>query len=168
MRASSAILGSAAFFLIAPVMVGLVAPWWIAAWRVLPPLFADAAVLGGVLTALGAIPLVESFGRFALEGRGTPAPVAPTQTLVVTGFYRFVRNPMYLGVLAVILGQTLILGDLRLLGYAAIVATAFALFVRTYEEPTLHRQFGNAYRVYCENVPRWRPRLTPWNSARPE
>jgi protein-S-isoprenylcysteine O-methyltransferase Ste14 len=164
MRKLWAILGSALFFLVAPVTVGLVIPWWIAGWRIAPPLLKVPAfrAAGFLLVILGAVPLIESFARFALVGLGTPAPIAPTQHLVVSGFYRYLRNPMYSGVLAIILGNALILGDPNVLTYAVIVSLGFTIFVRLYEEPTLRRQFGGEYEEYCAHVPRWLPRLTPW------
>ena len=170
MPRSVAILGSAAFFLLAPGSVGFLLPWWLAGWQMAPAFFGiDTIRVAGVMVlVLGAVPLIESFARFALVGRGTPAPVAPTQHLVVSGFYRYVRNPMYVGVLAIVIGQALILGNVVVLAYALLVCAGFVIFVHAYEEPTLARQFGDDYRLYCANVPRWIPRLTPWNSARPE
>jgi protein-S-isoprenylcysteine O-methyltransferase Ste14 len=107
---------------------------------------------------------VGSFARFALQGLGTPAPIAPTRDLVVTGLYRFVRNPMYLAVSAVILGQALVLGDWRLVVYGGVFWLACHLFVVNYEEPTLQRTFGAEYEAFRANVPRWIPRLTPWQA----
>ena len=104
----------------------------------------------------------KSFARFALKGLGTPAPIAPTAHLVVSGFYRFVRNPMYVGVLAAILGQALVFANWRLFAYAGLVWLMFELFVLIYEEPTLKRTFGQEYAAYRANVPRWVPRFTPW------
>ena len=101
------------------------------------------------------------FARFAIVGRGVPAPVAPTATLVVSGLYRHCRNPMYVAVVGAILGQALLFGSASLLLYAAIVWLAFHLFVLGYEEPTLSRQFTN-YGDYRRHVPRWIPRLRPW------
>jgi protein-S-isoprenylcysteine O-methyltransferase Ste14 len=115
------------------------------------------------LAAAGTVPLLDSFLRFALEGLGTPAPVAPPQRLVVSGFYRHVRNPMYVGVVTMILGQGLFFADVRILAYAAIVWLAFYAFVVGYEEPTLQQQFAGAYAEYRANVPRWLPRLAPWH-----
>jgi protein-S-isoprenylcysteine O-methyltransferase Ste14 len=106
--------------------------------------------------------VVESFARFALKGIGTPAPVAPTRHLVVSGLYRHVRNPMYVGVVLAIVGQALWLGSMALLGYAAAVFAAFFLFVLLYEEPALRRQFGAEYESYRRHVPRWLPRIQPW------
>jgi protein-S-isoprenylcysteine O-methyltransferase Ste14 len=170
MRKTTAILGSALFFLIAPFTIGFVVPWWIAGWDIgtSTPEGNLFRVAGVVLVLMGMVPLVESFGRFALVGLGTPTPVAPPQHLVVTGFYRYVRNPMYVGVLAIILGNALILENGAIFAYAAVVALGFALFVMGYEEPALWQQFGAEYQEFCKNVPRWLPRLTPWTPARKE
>jgi protein-S-isoprenylcysteine O-methyltransferase Ste14 len=162
-RKVSAVLGSAVFFVIAPGTVGFVVPWWIAGWRMAPPLFGNAPVAGVLLVLVGLVPLIESFARFAVVGLGTPAPIAPTKHLVVTGFYRYVRNPMYVGVVLIILGNALILGNIAVFAYAALIAFAFALFVLGYEEPTLRRQFGAEYERFCRSVPRWIPRFTPWS-----
>lgn len=107
--------------------------------------------------------LLDSFLRFALQGLGTPAPILPTKHLVVTGLYRYVRNPMYVGVTATILGQALLFGNIQLLEYGLFVWLAFHLFVLGYEEPTLRSSFGEEYREFCANVPRWVPRLKAWN-----
>jgi protein-S-isoprenylcysteine O-methyltransferase Ste14 len=125
-------------------------------------------VLGGVLLAAGVIALVGAFARFVVEGLGTPAPVAAPERLVVGGVYRFVRNPMYVAVLAAIVGQALLLGQLVLLLYAAGAWVAVAAFVRYYEEPTLIRRFGEDYEAYRRAVPAWWPRLRPWDSAEPD
>jgi protein-S-isoprenylcysteine O-methyltransferase Ste14 len=106
--------------------------------------------------------LLDSFTRFALQGLGTPAPVFPTRHLIVTRFYRYVRNPMYVGVASVIFGQALYFRNVRVLEYGAIVCLAFHLFILLYEEPTLRGAFGREYAEFYENVPRWIPRLTPW------
>jgi protein-S-isoprenylcysteine O-methyltransferase Ste14 len=99
------------------------------------------------------------FVRFVVEGHGSPAPPAPTERLVTGGLYSRVRNPMYLGVVAAIVGQSAILASPLLLLYAGVVALTVWAFVRWYEEPTLRRQFGAAYDDYCERVPAWLPRL---------
>ena len=119
---------------------------------------------GGVLLGLGVTGIVDSFFRFALQGLGTPAPISPTRHLVVTGLYRYVRNPMYVAVLSAILGQALILGNISLLEYGALVWLLFHLFVVAYEEPTLRASFGPEYETFCDAVPRWIPRLSPWQS----
>jgi protein-S-isoprenylcysteine O-methyltransferase Ste14 len=119
-------------------------------------------VLSALLLVAGAIVLVDAFVRFVVEGIGTPAPVAPTQRLVVGGLYRHVRNPMYLAVGATIVGQALLLGRPILLLYAVAFAVVVLVFVRGYEEPTLAQQFGAEYEEYRRAVPGWRPRLRPW------
>ena len=106
-----AIVGSAAFLVLAPGFVAGMVPWWISHWRFETALLGLPVlrVAGGALFALGATGLLDSFGRFAIQGIGTPAPVFPTGHLVVTGLYRYVRNPMYVAVVSAILGQGLIL-----------------------------------------------------------
>jgi protein-S-isoprenylcysteine O-methyltransferase Ste14 len=106
--------------------------------------------------------LVHAFTRFAVEGLGTPAPVAPTTNLVVGGLYRHVRNPMYLAVLLVVIGQAIVFGHVFLATYAAGLAVAFVSFVQLYEEPTLASRFGGQYDAYRRAVPGWWPRLRPW------
>ena len=167
MRKVAAALGSVVFFALAPGVVAGLVPWWLTGWQVrsLPAWWLPLRVAGVVLLVAGAAVLVQAFARFVVEGVGTPAPVAPTQELVVGGLYRYVRNPMYLAVLAAILGQALALGQLVLLPYAALVAAAFAAFVHWYEEPTLARQFGDRYQAYRRAVPGWWPRRHPWPPA---
>ena len=111
------------------------------------------------LWVLGGAILLWSFWNFLHEGRGTPAPVDPPKELVAVGFYRYVRNPMYVGILAAIIGHFLWFGYWNLLMYAGVVFMAFHTFVTYYEEPTLKRKFGAAYEDYLRNVPRWIPRL---------
>ena len=102
---------------------------------------------------------------FGWTGQGTPAPVAPPKNLVVVGFYRYVRNPMYLGFLAGWIGLWVVFGrgNLAAIEVAALVVLGVILFVRFYEEPTLRRMFGAEYEEYCRNVRRWIPRVQPWN-----
>jgi protein-S-isoprenylcysteine O-methyltransferase Ste14 len=153
--------GSAAFFALAPgVMAGLI-PFWLTGWEVAHT-WPALRVLGAALIAAGLVVLVQAFVRFVVEGIGTPAPVAPTEHLVVGGLYRHVRNPMYLALGAIVSGQALILGRPALLLYAALVLAVTATFVRVYEEPALTQQFGAEYEAYCRAVPGWRPRLRPW------
>jgi protein-S-isoprenylcysteine O-methyltransferase Ste14 len=159
-----AIVGSAVFLVIAPGFVAGLAPWWISRWRLEAPLFGMPLFrfAGGMLIALGVIGLLDSFARFAVQGVGTPAPVFPTRHLVVTGLYRYVRNPMYLAGVSTILGQGLILGNVTLLEYGGLVWLLSHLFVLLYEEPTLRASFGSEYKLFCSEVPRWIPRFTPW------
>jgi protein-S-isoprenylcysteine O-methyltransferase Ste14 len=163
MRLRRAAIGSALFFVVAPgVVVGLV-PWWITGWELRPAPIAVRAL--GVLVLVVTLPvLVSAFVRFVRDGLGTPAPVAPTERLVVSGAYRYVRNPMYVAVIGAIVGQAVLLGQTVLLGYAALVAALVMSFVRLYEEPVLRRQFGAEYEAYRRAVPGWVPRLRPWSS----
>jgi protein-S-isoprenylcysteine O-methyltransferase Ste14 len=110
------------------------------------------AYLAFPLWMLGASILLWSFWNFLVQGRGTPAPIDPPKELVATGFYRYVRNPMYVGVLAIILGHFLWFGYWNLLIYAIVVFIGFHTFVTLYEEPTLKRNFGAAYEEYLKNV----------------
>jgi protein-S-isoprenylcysteine O-methyltransferase Ste14 len=163
MRKSTAWFGSFVFLAAAPGMVAGVIPY--AIFGGYPSGLAAPALVGTgfVLVAAGLSVLLHAFARFVIEGVGTPAPVAPTQQLVVGGIYRFVRNPMYLSVIAIILGQVLIFGSWPLLLYCAAASAVMALFVHFYEEPTLTQTYGDTYRSYCRAVPGWLPRLTPWN-----
>jgi protein-S-isoprenylcysteine O-methyltransferase Ste14 len=165
MRKALALLGSAVFLVLAPGIVAGLAPRWISGRG------ADSTspgwplqAVGVLFIAAGALVLLDSFARFALQGLGTPAPVFPTRHLVVTGLYRYVRNPMYLAVVSVILGQGLLLGSIPVLAYGAVVWLAMHLFVLLYEEPTLHAAFGGEYGKFCASVPRWIPRVTPWQA----
>ena len=164
MRRPTAAAGSALFFAIAPGVVAGLVPWWLTGWRVRGPLahWAPVRAAGLTMLILGAVVLIHAFARFVAEGRGTPAPLAPTERLVVGGLYRHVRNPMYLAVVASITGQALALAQPVLLAYAAAVWVTTASFVRWYEEPALARQFGAQYETYRRGVPAWRPRIRPW------
>ena len=166
----TAAVGSALFFAVAPGVVAGLVPWWLTRWQVRGPLseWAPLRLAGLIMLILGTIVLVQAFIRFAAEGRGTPAPVAPTERLVIGGLYRYVRNPMYLAVVAAIIGQGMALGQPVLLGYAAAVWLTVASFVRWYEEPTLAHRFGAQYQAYRRAVPAWRPRIRPWHQDRPE
>jgi len=163
MRKPFAALASAAFFVAAPGTVAGLIPWLITRWE-LPASGVGWRVpqaVGVLLIVAGSIPPVHAFVEFVRAG-GTPMPVAPTQRLVVSGFNRYVRNPMYAGLLVVILGQALLFVRLDLVLYALIVWVITASFVRWYEEPTLTRQYGEQYVAYKSNVPAWIPRLRPW------
>lgn len=156
-----ALLASAVFLVVAPGTVAGLVPWLISHWPAPTPILPLAA-LGGLTIVLGLALLMECFARFAVQGLGTPAPVAPTQRLIVTGAYRRVRNPMYVAVIALILGQAALFADVRLAVYGLIVWAGFHVFVLAYEEPTLRRQFPDDYAAFFAAVPRWRPRLKPW------
>jgi len=115
-------------------------------------------LVGFGLLMVGALIYLICVMEFAVRGRGTPAPIDAPKHLVVSGLYRYVRNPMYVGVLAVVLGLTFLARSAELLGYAALLALVFHGFIRLYEEPALRRQFGAEYEEYCRTVGRWVPR----------
>jgi protein-S-isoprenylcysteine O-methyltransferase Ste14 len=163
MKRASAILGSGIFLVLAPGTLAVYVPWTIYRWRFAPPLlgFFPFRIIGALMIAIGLPVLLDSFARFAIQGLGTPAPVAPPQHLVVTGLYRYVRNPMYVAVLLVIFGQGLLFGNVRLLEYGLVVWLGFVAFVLLYEEPALRKQFGKEYDEFRAHVPRWVPRLRP-------
>jgi protein-S-isoprenylcysteine O-methyltransferase Ste14 len=117
------------------------------------------AYLAFPLWLIGSIILLWCFWDFTFKGHGTPAPIDPPKELVATGFYRYVRNPMYVGVLAIIIGHFLWFGYWNLLIYAIVVFIGFNTFVAYYEEPTLKRKFGASYEDYLKRVPRWIPRF---------
>ena len=156
-----AALGTAVFVLLVPASVVVLWPWLLTGWRFAPPLLGWRATrwLGGALLVLALPVFVAFILRFVVEGRGTPAPIAPTERLVVGGPFRWVRNPGYISVIALLVGQALLFGSAVLLACAALVAIGFHLFVVFYEEPTLRRQFGAEYENYCRRVRRWIPRL---------
>lgn len=160
----ASIVGSAIFFTIAPGTIAGVVPYWLTGWRVQPPFLGVIAfrAVGAILAAAGLALLVNCFVRFALEGHGTPAPIAPTETLVVSGPYRHVRNPMYVAVVSIVAGQALILGSGGLAVYAGATWLVFHLFVLAYEEPALRRRYGASYDAYRVHVRRWWPRIRPW------
>lgn len=144
------------FTVVVPATVTVYAPWWIlsrnpapgpSGWRWLALLPIGAGVAIYLWCAL-------DFGR----ARGTPAPIDPPKELVASGLYRWTRNPMYVGVTSVVLGEALLFGSWALLAFAAGVVTCFHAFVTLYEEPSLRRRFGDDYQRYCRAVPRWLPR----------
>ena len=169
MTRTSALAVSAIHFAVAPGVVVALVPWWLTGWHAAEPMPVawPLRVLGIAMVAAATVVLVRAFARFVVEGLGTPAPVAPTERLVVGGPYRYVRNPMYVAVVAAILGQALFLGRAELLWYAIVVAAVVAVFARVYEEPALRRQFGAQYEAYRQHVPGWLPRTRPWQPGDP-
>jgi protein-S-isoprenylcysteine O-methyltransferase Ste14 len=103
--------------------------------------------------------VVACFVRFVREGRGTPAPIAPTEELVVGGLYRYLRNPMYVGVGLAIAGQCLAFRSLSLVVWLGLFTVAVTAFVVAYEQPTLRARYGASYDAYCRSVPAILPRL---------
>lgn len=161
MQKSRAAVASAAFFLVAPGTVVGVVPWLITRWEIADSTPKWQIVIGALLIVVSLIPPVHAFSQFVKAG-GTPMPIAPTQRLVVTGFNRFVRNPMYLGLTIVNLGQALLFSSWVLVAWAAGFWILTASFVHWYEEPALVREYGEEYQTYRRNVHRWLPRLQPW------
>ncbi len=159
-----ALLGTAIYLAVMPGIAGGVIPWWMSRWRVEPPLlgFAPFRWIGVALMAAGCGVFLDSFRRLALHGLGTPSPMFPPRRLVITGAYRYVRNPTYLSFLMVVLGEGLYLGNVRVLIYLLLPVVMVVLFVRIDEEPTLRRTFCAEYERYCRHVPRWVPRVTAW------
>jgi Putative protein-S-isoprenylcysteine methyltransferase len=169
MQKTHAAIGSTAFFIAAPGTVTLLIPWLITRWEsrdLLPDALSWATpalvAVGGALILAGSAVVISAFARFVVDGLGTPAPVAPPEHLVVTGLYRYVRNPMYVGVPAILIGEALLLGRWELLAYTAIVFACVYTFARFYEEPKLRSLFGHEYETYRAAVPGWWPRLRPW------
>jgi protein-S-isoprenylcysteine O-methyltransferase Ste14 len=163
MRRSAAAVVSGAWGAVVGGISGCLLPYLLGDWHLHDPLpyWTVARVTGGLLICAGSVPLVQSFIDFIRAG-GTPVPVASPPRLVVTGFYRYVRNPIYDGFLVVLLGQVLLFGSLGLLKYTAIAWCVGVAAVRCYEEPTLGRKFGAEYQEYRRAVPAWVPRLHPW------
>jgi protein-S-isoprenylcysteine O-methyltransferase Ste14 len=150
---------SAAFTLFGgPGILGVLLPFWIGGWRLPRPLTLMQWA-GTAIIVLGAVPLLESIVRFVRVGRGTLAPMVPTEQLVVSGLYKFVRNPMYVGVVTAVFGQALLFRNRSVGIYAGILWAGFTAFILLYEEPTLKNKYGAAYRLYCGHVGRWLPRL---------
>jgi protein-S-isoprenylcysteine O-methyltransferase Ste14 len=151
-------LKSLLFLIVAPGMVAGYIP--LAYLRRGPQVETDfLAYFAFPLWGLGGVILLWSFWNFLVQGRGTPAPIDPPKEVVAAGFYRYVRNPMYVGVLLILVGHFLWFETIWLLVYAAIVFLAFHVFVTLYEEPTLKRKFGASYEEYLRRVPRWIPRF---------
>ena len=159
-------VGTAVFLVLAPGVVaglipGVFTRWWIP-WKT--GWVSPVAIVAAILILSGVTVLLNAFIRFA-RADGTPAPPMPTVHLVIVGPYRYVRNPMYLAVLTIILGQALLFWSGTTLLYAGMVLLAVALFVRGYEEPTLELEYGDEYREYRRNVRAWIPRVRPWNET---
>jgi protein-S-isoprenylcysteine O-methyltransferase Ste14 len=148
-----------------PGFVLVYIPYWITRFRMpaSEPLW--QIILAITLIAAGLAPALESMKRFVFVGRGTLVPAVPTEHLVVSGFYRHVRNPMYTGLLVVLAGEAILLESRDLVIYIAAVWLATHLFVCFYEEPTLTRRYGVEYLRFKKHVPRWLPRMTPWRSG---
>jgi protein-S-isoprenylcysteine O-methyltransferase Ste14 len=157
-----AALGSVLFFVLAPGATAGLVPWLLTGWQMPGDVPVWRAAFGWVLLVAGFLLVLAAFTQFVVEGRGTPAPVAPTQELVVGGLYRWVRNPMYLAVASMIGGQALIFASWSTFVWLLVFAAAVWSFVTFYEEPTLRGSYGARYDAYRAAVPGWWPRVTPW------
>src|SRR4026208_395677 len=150
-----AVLGSAVFFVVAPFTLAGVVPWSITGWQLRPPVLGLELTRGiGAIMILAGVPgVVDAFARFALQGLGTPAPIAPPRNLVARGLYRHVRNPIYVAVVSIILGHAGLMGDSRLIVYGPLLCLPFHVVVVSYEEPTLEQTFGREYEAFRAAVP---------------
>ena len=156
----AATLGSVSFLAVAPGVVAGWLPWSLTdGWtRNTVPHPDWLIAIGALFVGAGTASLLGTFGLYVAQGRGTPAPIAPTEQLVVRGLNRYVRNPMYLAVVAMIVGQACILAQPVLFAYAVAALAAMAAFARWHEEPVLRARYGTQYRAYCDRVPAWIPR----------
>jgi protein-S-isoprenylcysteine O-methyltransferase Ste14 len=165
MRRAAAI-GTLLFVLVGPGLEAGVGPWLLTGgFEDAGDLPAWLAVPGWALIALGLAVLVLTLVGFARDGLGTPSPAAPPRELVVTGPYRYVRNPQYVATAAVIVGEGLVLGQPILLVAAAVYLAVLAVLHAQREAPLLRARFGPAYDAYAAAVPAWIPRLTPWTDG---
>jgi protein-S-isoprenylcysteine O-methyltransferase Ste14 len=157
-QALGPLLKTALFTILVPGFVTVYVPYLLLG-RTYSPGHGPLAWLGVPCLVVGAGVYFRCAWEFAVRGLGTPAPIVPTKFLVVSGLHRYVRNPMYIGVLLVILGQAALFRAPRVAAYGALSIFLAHLFVLFYEEPTLRRQFGDSYLVYLRSVPRWIPRV---------
>jgi protein-S-isoprenylcysteine O-methyltransferase Ste14 len=153
---TSSVVKTTIFTILVPGTVAVVVPRAIGTDASAPTLYSS---IGFLPMALGAAIYLWCAWDFATAGRGTPAPIDAPTRLVVCGLYRFVRNPMYVGVLTVLFSESIVFRSRRILTYATVVFVFFHLMVVLYEEPALRRKFGALYEEYLKTVPRWIPRV---------
>jgi protein-S-isoprenylcysteine O-methyltransferase Ste14 len=153
------LLRTLVFTVVVPGTVTVLIPRWILSSPSAPLPLGTLRYFGVTLVLIGVAIYLWCAWDFTFAGRGTPAPIDPPKELVVRGLYRYSRNPMYIGVLTVLLGEALWFESRSLFLYAAVVLFCFNLFVLLLEEPTLREKFGESYQRYCESVPRWLPRV---------
>ena len=149
-------------FLILPGVAAFIAPPLLAS---IDPWRTGVFWPGAVVMFLGVVLLLWCVRDFYVAGKGTLAPWDPPKTLVVVGLYRFVRNPMYVGVITLVVGWSVLLTSPVLFGYALALAIAFHVRVLVHEEPWLESQFGSDWVRYRAAVRRWLPRLVPWRGG---
>lgn len=150
-----------------PGIVLVWVPLWVTRFRVPASEPRWQTILAALLILAGVSPGLESVKRLVVVGRGTLVPTAPTEHLVVSGFYRYVRNPMYVGAVTALSGEVLLFRSRSLAVFVALLWLGLHLFVRCYEEPMLARRHSDEYRRFKRNVPRWLPRLKPWRNGDP-
>lgn len=157
------LIGSLIFTVVMPGAVAGLIPYLIGSRNA--PAGGLIGIIGAVLIIIGAAIYFWCLYEF-IRARGTPAPIAPTEDMVHRGLYRYVRNPMYLGVLTVIAGQACWFGSWPVAIYGALIFGIVHLFVVSYEEPTLRKSFGESYERYCRNVPRWLPKIRSYSQTK--
>ena len=145
-----------------PGIVLVYLPFWITRFHIPAGEHVWQTVIAAALILAGLTPLFDSIRQFIYSGRGTPMPAVPTEHLVVSGLYRYVRNPMYVGVLTAVAGEVVLFWSRDMAIYDVLVVLGFHMFVWLYEEPTLARRHPEDYPRYLHQVPHWLPRLTPW------
>ena len=152
----SLFLRNLAFTILQPGVVAGLVPYWIVKNQ--PILSREISLIRGVgvlVFVLGLMIMIACIVRFGVEGRGTLSPVDPTQRLVVGGLYKFSRNPMYVGVMMILIGESIIFQSKNLWIYSGVVLVIFHVFILVHEEPRLRKDFGEAYTQYCKKVRRW-------------
>jgi protein-S-isoprenylcysteine O-methyltransferase Ste14 len=163
--------------LLLPFMVTVVIPGvmlWLTGldtlglWQSAPATRVALPVLGSALLCLGLVLMVATIRLFVTVGQGTLAPWNPTQRLVVQGVYRHVRNPMIAGVFSVLWGEAVLAASVPLCCWFAVFVVVNAVYIPLAEEPGLVKRFGGDYLTYQQNVPRWLPRLRPWEAHGPD
>lgn len=153
------------FSLILPITVLLLVPSLLVSRITIP--FLPSFLFGLIVMGIGLYVMILTISSFSRVGKGTLAPWSPTKKLVVAGMYRYVRNPMILGVLTVLTGESIALLSGKIFLWALVFFAINHVFFLVYEEPDLERKFGNEYRAYKENVPRWIPRSDPYKNEGP-
>lgn len=144
------------FTVVAPATVTIYFPYYLSGG--VNARFEGFAVLGFLPIVAGTMVYLRRAWDFSITGRGTPAPIDPPKTLVIRGLYRYVRNPMYVGIVCILIGESILLASSRMVVYTGSVFVLFNLFIVLYEEPALRRKFGTDYEVYIKTVSRWVPK----------
>jgi len=162
-REPLAAFGTLVFTIVVPGTWTVVIPYLVLAsdFRIATVQIGPFRFLGVVPILLGVLTYLWCAWDFTFAGRGTPAPVAPPKELVVKGLYRYVRNPIYVGIVLILLGESVLFESVELLLYAGLTFLLFHTWVLIYEEPTLSNKFSDSYAHYCDTVPRWIPKPGP-------